>query len=89
MPELIHALHEAEKIPGVTVVQITGNGRFFSSGADVKGEAGRTPPGPPPQGLDMRMIQLARGSVALEMIRALIDCTKLLCIALNGPAGAS
>ena len=65
--------------PEVVVIALTGNGRFFSSGADVKGEAGRTPTGPV-TGVDMRMHQLTRGATALEMIRALIDSTKVIAV---------
>ncbi|KAI9004505.1 enoyl-CoA hydratase [Hyaloraphidium curvatum] len=88
MPELIAAIHEAEKLPDVVVIMITGNGRFFSSGADVKGVAstGSSSAGGPPQGIDMRLHQIPNLAISLEMIRAMIDSSKVICVALNGPA---
>lgn len=78
MPEVIRALHEAEADPEVVVINLTGNGRFFSSGADVKGVAATKPL----QGIDMRLNFLQGGSVALEMIRCLIDSNKVICVSL-------
>ncbi|KXS21468.1 ClpP/crotonase [Gonapodya prolifera JEL478] len=76
LPELEQGLRDADADPNIVITVITGTGKFFSSGADVKQAATRLPldkvekPIPP----------------SIELLRLLIDHTKVLVIALNGPA---
>lgn len=88
--EIIAGLRELAENPAVVVTVITGEGRFFSSGADVKAGAARRAEGPRPEDMtveDKAVASMAGLSWALLIGRALIEHPKLLVFALNGPGG--
>ncbi len=65
---------------------VTGEGRFFSSGADVGGNARETPAEAAGDRAAMRLTHAARFGGILEAQRIMIDHPKVLVFALNGPA---
>ncbi|OQV09316.1 hypothetical protein CLAIMM_13450 [Cladophialophora immunda] len=85
MLDVITALRELNEHPATVFTVLTGEGRFFSSGVDVKAVASRPPV--KSSSLAERKIASMTGLVpALEMLRSLIDHQKVLVLALNGPA---
>lgn len=86
--ELIAALREMDANPDVVVTVITGEGRFFSSGADVKaGAQRRANEDPAKMTIEDKAVSSMSGlSWALLIGKAMIEHKKLLVFALNGPA---
>ncbi|TPX30267.1 hypothetical protein SmJEL517_g06134 [Synchytrium microbalum] len=82
--ELVDALRFLEAHEETVFTVITGEGRFFSAGVDVGGIANET--ALPKEGLELKMERIAGGSLTIEMMRLMIDHTKVLVIAYNGPA---
>ena len=82
--EVTHALEDAERDAQVRAVVITGAGRGFCSGADMKGEG----PGAQAAGLSLaeRRNHLREGPH--RMFRALAQCDKPAIAAINGPCVA-
>ncbi|KAF9891482.1 hypothetical protein FE257_003949 [Aspergillus nanangensis] len=82
--EVIRAFRELNEHPDTVFTVLTGNGRFFSSGVDVKGSS----PPPPPEysPAELKVHYMAQFSRALELMRSQIDHSKILILALNGPA---
>ncbi|KAL4895448.1 ClpP/crotonase-like domain-containing protein [Aspergillus ambiguus] len=81
--DIVKAFRELNERPDTIFTVLTGNGRFFSAGVDVKASAE-----PPPQGYtpaETKVHYLSRFSRALEMLRSMIDHNKVLVLALNGP----
>ncbi|KAK5941432.1 hypothetical protein PMZ80_006711 [Knufia obscura] len=79
------ALRELNEHPETIFTVITGEGRFFSSGADVKATAGKAEvqhPHPAAKKIDF----MASISTPIELLRSMIDHKKVLVLALNGPA---
>jgi len=84
MVETIAAIRDFNEDPDTVFTVLTGEGRFFSAGADVRGS-----------GLDTsladmtvtekKMAYLTRFMPALEMLRSIIDHKKVFVLALNGP----
>ncbi|USW58837.1 Putative enoyl-CoA hydratase/isomerase, ClpP/crotonase-like domain superfamily [Septoria linicola] len=88
--DTIAALRELDNHPDTTFTVITGEGRFFASGADVTGIAGT------PQNFkndaEKKIFWVQRFAVGMELVRAMIDHKKVLVTAMNGPgvgAGAA
>ncbi|KAF2418394.1 peroxisomal d3,d2-enoyl-CoA isomerase [Tothia fuscella] len=84
MQDIIGALREFNEDPDTVFTVITGEGRFFSAGADVKGanlDAAENYSNP----AEKKLVFLARFVPALEMMRSMIDHKKVLVLALNGP----
>ncbi|WP_270264420.1 enoyl-CoA hydratase/isomerase family protein, partial [Kocuria marina] len=80
--ETLSALRRAEADPTVHVLTLTGSGRFFSAGGDVKGMAGR--PAAERPGF-LRELASAARDLALAMVRS-----RLLIIAgVNGTAAGA
>lgn len=80
--ETLSALRRAEADPTVHVLTLTGSGRFFSAGGDVKDMAGR--PAAERPGF-LRELASAAGDLALAMVRS-----RLLIIAgVNGTAAGA
>ncbi|OCT48239.1 putative enoyl-CoA hydratase echA8 [Cladophialophora carrionii] len=83
--EVVTALRELNEHPDTVFTVITGEGRFFSSGADVKATASKKEVehfSPAAKKVDfMQSI-----STAVELLRSMIDHRKVLVLALNGPA---
>ncbi|MEU9333997.1 enoyl-CoA hydratase-related protein [Streptomyces sp. NPDC048290] len=78
--QLIERLAEASADPGVRAVVLTGTGRAFCSGADLRG-TGATG-GPPAPGDVSRTLRLG----AQRLIAAVLDCEKPVLAAVNGTA---
>lgn len=88
--DTIAALRELDNHPDTTFTVITGEGRFFASGADVTGIA-NTPSSFPNDGAK-KIFWMQRFATGMELVRAMIDHKKVLITAMNGPgvgAGAA
>lgn len=88
--DTIAALRELDNHPDTTFTVITGEGRFFASGADVTGIA-NTPSTFANDG-QKKIFWMQRFAVGMELVRAMIDHKKVLITAMNGPgvgAGAA
>jgi len=82
--EVVLGLRELNEHPDTVFTVLTGKGRFFSSGADVRG----TNPTATSSGLSggqKKLASYSRYAVTLEMMRSVIDHKKVLILALNGP----
>ncbi|KAK5443513.1 hypothetical protein LTS15_010658 [Exophiala xenobiotica] len=84
--DLVSALRELNEHPDTVFTVLTGEGRFFSSGADVKASVSQqaveyaTP-------AEKKIAFMANvGASAIELLRSMIDHKKVLVLALNGPA---
>lgn len=76
-------MRELNEHPDTVFTVLTGEGRFFSSGADVKAdrfEANFSNDGA------KKLAHLARFSPMIELIRSIVDHKKVFVLALNGPA---
>ncbi|KAK4610605.1 Enoyl-CoA delta isomerase 2 [Fulvia fulva] len=88
--DTIAALRELNDHPDTTFTVITGEGRFFASGADVTSIA-NTPDSFKNDG-QAKVFWAQRMAVGMELVRSMIDHKKVLVLALNGPgvgAGAA
>ncbi|GES63491.1 peroxisomal d3,d2-enoyl-CoA isomeras-like protein [Aspergillus terreus] len=81
--DIIKAFRELNEHPDTIFTVLTGNGRFFSAGVDVK--ASTDPPPAHYTPAEIKVYFLSRFSRALEMLRSMIDHSKVLVLALNGP----
>ncbi|KAJ3342214.1 hypothetical protein HDU93_003004 [Gonapodya sp. JEL0774] len=100
MIETAQALRDADADPSVVFTVITGEGRFLSSGADVRSVAaegdeaagevvGKADPNAPTAESNLQLrksYQAGNFSSSLEVMRLLADHKKILVIAMNGPA---
>jgi len=85
MGETIAAIRELNEHPTTVFTVLTGEGRFFSAGADVRGsglESSQTYA----NAAEKKIAYLSRFGPALEMLRSIIDHKKVFILALNGPA---
>ncbi|KEF55195.1 uncharacterized protein A1O9_08849 [Exophiala aquamarina CBS 119918] len=83
--DLVTALRELDEHPDTIFTVLTGEGRFFSSGADVKAES--TAFGKVYASAAQKKIDYIGGMYkAIELMRSMIDHRKVLVLALNGPA---
>lgn len=85
IPSVIAALRTLNDHPDTIFTVLTGEGRFFSAGADVKGIASNGE-----EKYDniaaKKLAFLGRFTYATELLRSMIDHKKVLILALNGPA---
>jgi len=85
IPDVIAALRALDAHPDTVFTVLTGAGRFFSAGADVKGIAGKS-------GVsfgndaEKKLHFVSAFGYATELLRSMIDHKKVLILALNGPA---
>ncbi|EAT92161.2 hypothetical protein SNOG_00666 [Parastagonospora nodorum SN15] len=86
IPSTIAALRVLNSHPETIFTVLTGEGRFFSAGADVKGIAGGNDGDANASDAEKKLGFLGRFSYAQELLRSMIDHTKVLILALNGPA---
>ncbi|KAF1913932.1 peroxisomal d3,d2-enoyl-CoA isomerase [Ampelomyces quisqualis] len=88
IPSTIAALRVLDAHPDTIFTVLTGQGRFFSAGADVKGIAGNNAGADDAHAheADKKLGYLARFGYAMELLRSMIDHRKVLILALNGPA---
>jgi len=82
--DVIAGLRELNEHPDTVFTVLTGEGRFFSSGADVKAEAGREPE-QFKNAAEKKVSFMSRFSYAIELLRSIIDHKKVFVLALNGP----
>ncbi|EME84799.1 uncharacterized protein MYCFIDRAFT_210980 [Pseudocercospora fijiensis CIRAD86] len=88
--DTIAALRELDAHPDTTFTVITGEGRFFAAGADVTAVAA-TPNDFKNDG-QRKVFWAQRLAVGMELVRSMIDHSKVLVLAMNGPgvgAGAA
>ncbi|KAL2069625.1 hypothetical protein VTL71DRAFT_14304 [Oculimacula yallundae] len=83
--ETISAIRELNEHPDTVFTVLTGEGRFFSSGADVRGSGLETKETYANDG-EKKLAFMHRFTPALEMLRSIIDHKKVFVLALNGPA---
>jgi len=86
MLDTIAAFRELNDNPDTIFTVLTGEGRFFSAGADVKAVSSQAGNNPTFNNLTEKKIHfLSRFAAALELMRTLIDHKKVFVLALNGP----
>ncbi|KAL4804324.1 ClpP/crotonase-like domain-containing protein [Aspergillus unguis] len=81
--ETIQALRELDDHPDTVFTVLTGEGRFFSAGADVRQKPKESPT--PSGAAEQKVSQMIRLAPLMEMMRAVIDHKKVFVLALNGP----
>ncbi|OAL20339.1 hypothetical protein AYO22_09051 [Fonsecaea multimorphosa] len=91
MMDLATALRELNEHPDTVFTMITGEGRFFSSGADILAKTGlhndiHGDNVEFPSLAAKKIAMMAKMSFANELLRSMIDHRKVLVLALNGPA---
>ncbi|KAM3073552.1 hypothetical protein ACMFMG_004554 [Clarireedia jacksonii] len=85
IPETIQAIRELNEHPDTVFTVLTGEGRFFCSGADVRSwelsviEKDGTV-------AEKKLAFLSRFTEGLEIMRSIIDHRKVFVLAMNGPA---
>ncbi|KAH7410784.1 peroxisomal d3,d2-enoyl-CoA isomerase-like protein [Cadophora sp. MPI-SDFR-AT-0126] len=83
--ETISAIRELNEHPDTVFTVLTGEGRFFSSGADVRGSGLESTQTYANDG-EKKLAFMQKFTPALEMLRSIIDHKKVFVLALNGPA---
>ncbi|KXS22480.1 ClpP/crotonase [Gonapodya prolifera JEL478] len=88
IPETAQALRDADADPNVVFTVLTGEGRFLSSGADVRQVGSRRTDAPAADAhvQAQKTFQVGGFSTSLELMRLLVDHKKVLIVAMNGPA---
>ncbi|KAF2856958.1 peroxisomal d3,d2-enoyl-CoA isomeras-like protein [Plenodomus tracheiphilus IPT5] len=85
IPDVIAALRVLNEHPDTVFTVLTGEGRFFSAGADVTGVGAGS--GKTFKNDGEKKLHFAGGlGYATELLRSMIDHKKVLIVALNGPA---
>jgi len=85
VPEAINAIRELNENPNTVFTVLTGEGRFFCAGADVRGDGlDRNPVYA--NATEKKLAYLARFGAGTELLRSIIDHKKVFVLALNGPA---
>ncbi|KAB2107665.1 hypothetical protein AG0111_0g3941 [Alternaria gaisen] len=84
IPDVIAALRVLNEHPDTVFTVLTGEGRFFSAGADVKGIPGAGEVFK--NDGEKKLSYMTRFGYATELLRSMIDHRKVLILALNGPA---
>ena len=82
MADICAGLRELNEHPETVFTVLTGVGRFFSTGADVKAERMASTYA---NDAEKKLAFLSRYAVAVDMLRSMIDHKKVLILALNGP----
>ncbi|RAL63593.1 hypothetical protein DID88_003637 [Monilinia fructigena] len=86
VPETIAALRELNEHPDTVFTVLTGEGKFFSAGADVRQDGGLSSAMKYANVAEKKLAYLNKLTSALEIMRSIIDHTKVFILALNGPA---
>lgn len=79
----MRAIRELNEHPTTVFTVLTGEGRFFSAGADVRD--GRLSAADFKSKAEMKLFYMARFAPTLELLRSIIDHRKVFVLALNGP----
>ncbi|KAF1991737.1 peroxisomal d3,d2-enoyl-CoA isomeras-like protein [Aulographum hederae CBS 113979] len=82
--ETVDAVRKLNEHPDTVFTVLTGEGRFFSAGADVKAEAGKAPL-KYENDAEKKTSFMGRFTSTLELLRSVIDHKKVFVLALNGP----
>ncbi|TVY55735.1 Enoyl-CoA delta isomerase, partial [Lachnellula suecica] len=85
MAELISGMRELDEHPDTVFTVLTGEGRFFSAGADVRAsglDANEAYSNP----AEKKLAYTSRFATGLEMMRSIHDHRKIFVVAMNGPA---
>ncbi len=82
MADTVAAIRELNEHPTTVFTVLTGEGRFFSAGADVKAERMALEDSP---ATTKKLHAMSRFTTAMEMLRSIIDHKKVFVLALNGP----
>ncbi|KAL4808654.1 ClpP/crotonase-like domain-containing protein [Aspergillus unguis] len=80
--DMIAAFRELDEHPDTVFTVLTGEGRFFSAGADIRGL--ETPPTDAPAA-QKKLYYMRKFSREMELFRSIIDHTKVFVLAFNGP----
>lgn len=86
IPDVIAALRELNDHPDTVFTVLTGEGRFFSAGADVRNVSSLSQPKEFKNAGEKKLAFLHNFTYATELLRSMIDHQKVLILALNGPA---
>ncbi|KAL4815696.1 ClpP/crotonase-like domain-containing protein [Aspergillus spinulosporus] len=81
--EMISAFRELDQHKRTVFTVLTGEGRFFSAGADIRQDIPKAPETASPA--EKKLFYMRKFSREIELFRSLIDHTKILVLALNGP----
>ncbi|KAF2455875.1 ClpP/crotonase-like domain-containing protein [Lineolata rhizophorae] len=84
LAETVQAVRELNEHPETVFTVLTGEGRFFSAGADVKGVASATIDSFK-NDAEKKIKYLSGFQTTVELLRSLIDHKKVFVLALNGP----
>ncbi|TAQ90708.1 hypothetical protein B7494_g994 [Chlorociboria aeruginascens] len=85
LPETIDALRRLNEHPTTIFTVLTGEGRFFCAGADVKGSALLQSAPTYANDGEKKIAFLAQLIPGMEIVRTIIDHRKVFVLALNGP----
>ncbi|KAI9054450.1 hypothetical protein LZ554_001612 [Drepanopeziza brunnea f. sp. 'monogermtubi'] len=83
--EVVCAIRELNEHPDTVFTVLTGEGRFFSAGADVR-STGLESENVYENDGQKKLAFVTRFAPAIEMLRSIIDHKKVFVLALNGPA---
>ncbi|KAL1796861.1 hypothetical protein ACET3X_005401 [Alternaria dauci] len=84
IPDVIAGLRVLDEHPDTIFTVLTGEGRFFSAGADIGSVSGA--PEEFKNAGEKKLAWAGKFSYATELLRSMIDHRKVLIVALNGPA---
>ncbi|KAL4902290.1 hypothetical protein BDW74DRAFT_186866 [Aspergillus multicolor] len=82
--EMVAAFRELDAHPETIFTVLTGEGRFFSAGADIRENIPKPPDTDSPA--EKKLFYMRKFSREMELFRLLIHHAKILILALNGPA---
>ncbi|KAL5000776.1 ClpP/crotonase-like domain-containing protein [Aspergillus recurvatus] len=83
LSEMISAFRELDRHPRTVFTVLTGEGRFFSAGADIRQDVPKAPEAA--TAAEKKLFYMRKFSREIELFRSLIDHTKIFVLALNGP----
>ncbi|KAL4925199.1 enoyl-CoA hydratase/isomerase family protein [Aspergillus undulatus] len=81
--DMVAAFRELNEHPRTVFTVLTGEGRFFSAGADIRDGLAKPPGGA--TAAEKKLFYMRKFSRELELFRSIIDHTKIFVLALNGP----
>ncbi|KAI9641354.1 hypothetical protein NHQ30_010156 [Ciborinia camelliae] len=84
--ETIAALRELNGHPKTVFTVLTGEGRFFCAGADVRQDGGLSREKKYANAAEKKLAYLSKLTSSLEIMRSIIEHSKVFILALNGPA---
>ncbi|KAJ6790322.1 hypothetical protein PWT90_06399 [Aphanocladium album] len=85
LPEMINAFRELNEHPDTIFTVLTGEGRFFSAGWDMKNDD-TFPFGPFETEADAKIAHSHHLFACIELVRTIIDHSKIFVLGFNGPA---